>query len=367
MAFDAAEFIEQDETALWQGRPSGRPVSSFFKVILFTFLTMLVLFLLRGPTDVAETGAIPIFIAACFVSIFWILILGSQVADRWDTHYILTNRRAIIVRRSNRFKARSLPIDPALEITVIGKPAGSILFATNQDMWSREGDANQDERTDPHSRFGFYDIQDVLDVYALLRSIQRDKTGVQNDERRRNNDLSDYLDQDESIIWNGKPEKAIYATPTAMLSHIPTYLVFAFVIATAFGSSDSQWQYSLTYWSVMFAIFFGVPMSWNLFRDIRFRRMAHYYLTNRRAIILLAKKRMIFRSLPITRQTNAQQSWNNRNSILLGPSRNIPSWARFFVFKNDNRLEHPFAFEGLREAEKILLLVKQQVNQSDID
>jgi hypothetical protein len=176
-----APLLEPDERLIWSGQPRGGirfELSDIF-VIPFSLLWASLAF---GFGFAAWQPGGPIFIklwSLPFIGVGIYIVAGRFVYDallRKNTHYALTDRRAIILTDFLFRKLQSIDVvsfDP-LTIEVgrsgVGKISFGVVPDTNTSIFSR-GLFNNNQNPPP----SFSALDNAQSVYELIRQIQRSR------------------------------------------------------------------------------------------------------------------------------------------------------------------------------------------------
>lgn len=173
-------YLDPGERILWAGGPPGGLMLRRKDLLLIPFSLFFVgfsLFWTAGVAGVSRGGegapAPFLFVGLAFVGIGLFLAFGRFVVDaiqRRGTAYALTDRRALILRRGN---LKSMPLEPALEVSVSGEGRGSVMFGPDPGMVaSIQGVRGIGGWIGPAHPFIFERIEDVDRVYRMVRETQ---------------------------------------------------------------------------------------------------------------------------------------------------------------------------------------------------
>lgn len=164
------DFMDDDETLLWQGQPSSRVfIEATFKNIFLTLFgvmwTSIAGFIFW---ELWNEEGIPALVILPFIGVGLFLISGRHFWDaykRSKTRYALTNRRALVATSYLQRSVKSFPIQKGAVIEVRPGPETTVVFALEQrsDARGRHYEISQ----------GFDLIEDGVEVAALIRKIQR--------------------------------------------------------------------------------------------------------------------------------------------------------------------------------------------------
>ena len=163
--------MDDDETLLWQGRPSARVFieASFKNISMTLFGIMWTSFACFIFWEIWKEEGIPALLVVPFIGVGLFLVSGRHFWDaykRGKTRYALTNRRALVATSFLQRSVKSFLIQKDAVIEVRPGPETTVVFALEQRSDARG-------RNYEVSR-GFDLIEDGVEVAALIRKIQRD-------------------------------------------------------------------------------------------------------------------------------------------------------------------------------------------------
>lgn len=161
--------MDPGEKILWQGRPDPSfhiDLSDTKSALMGVFFTAFSIFWM---VMAAQGGGIFWLFGLPFFGIGVFMVIGVHFwkqSERKATHYTLTDKRAIIAKDlMGKRTLASYPIDESMELKLIDGTPGSIHFG-RRTFSTRKG------RTQSVP-VGFDRIDEVREVYALMRAIQR--------------------------------------------------------------------------------------------------------------------------------------------------------------------------------------------------
>ncbi len=157
------------------------------------------------------------------------------------------------------------------------------------------------------------------------------------------------LDDDETIVWQGRPDGGFVFRPSMLFSTIFGILFSGFALLWMIGAAQSGgmfWMFGLLHFGVGIAIIFG-----GLFSTSFVRRYTWYTLTNKRAFI--AKKLPFvgrsIRSYPISSRTVIEYHDGRFSSVFFAnEERNSKNGAH----------NVPIGFERLADGKFVLQLMR---------
>jgi hypothetical protein len=176
-----ADYLDADERVVWSGTPVRgwlfrREDRYLFPFGLFWLGLTLFLFgmmAIGGPRDAPPLPFL--LVPALFVGLGLYFVVGRFLWDadvRGRTTYVLTNRRAVVLRRFPRRRVTSLRINAATEVQTIERSDGSgtIYFGPRPNAYN-----NAFPRPSP-DMFMFERIRDFKTALQIVRSTAHAKS-----------------------------------------------------------------------------------------------------------------------------------------------------------------------------------------------
>ncbi|MEN6520040.1 MAG: hypothetical protein ABFD46_02670 [Armatimonadota bacterium] len=139
-----------------------------------------------------------------------------------------------------------------------------------------------------------------------------------------------FLDEDELILWTGKPDTHILLTPAdVLLVPVSILIGISFInrgLKYIFGGIDIGYAV-LAVWGTLFILMGGYLMLGRLFYKIWRKKRTHYALTNRRILVYARGRRMVAEEILQIPALGRSVRTNGSGTITFGPSPFTASWC----------------------------------------
>ncbi|MEN6372273.1 MAG: hypothetical protein ABFD64_09710 [Armatimonadota bacterium] len=139
-----------------------------------------------------------------------------------------------------------------------------------------------------------------------------------------------FLDEDELILWTGKPDTSIFLTPADVLLIPVSILIGISFLNTGLSylfGAISIGHVLLALWGTLFIIMGGYLMLGRFFYKTWRKRRTLYGLTNRRILVYARGRRMVAEEIMQIPALGRAVRRNGTGTITFGPSPFTASWC----------------------------------------
>ncbi|MEL6684624.1 MAG: aspartate carbamoyltransferase catalytic subunit [Pseudomonadota bacterium] len=159
----------------------------------------------------------------------------------------------------------------------------------------------------------------------------------------------DILDDDEHVVWQGRPDAAFVLTPAMIGTAIFAIFFAGFALFWMIGASFAGgifWTFGLLHFGAGIALLVGTLAGPSFIRKRTF-----YSLTNKRAFVAkdLPMKGRTLKSYPITQDTQLEYRENDKSSVYFSTETHKTDDAT--ITKN-------IGFERINDAREVLRLMR---------